>query len=95
MEVEGKATGGKVVAAHVGCCVFCVLCFGAIGLLATNNTYFVESQYQIGQNDQVLHTHRQKYITKPPKCEANAEVLMITFLYGKVWITVKACKKCA
>ena len=50
MEWEGKATGGRAAAAHVGCCVFCVLCFEASGLLATNDTYFVESQYQIGQN---------------------------------------------
>ena len=42
MEVEGKVAGGKVVAAHVDCCVFCVFC-GASGLLATNDTYLVES----------------------------------------------------
>jgi hypothetical protein len=33
-----------VVVAHAGCCVF--LCFSVVvvnGLLATNNTYFVES----------------------------------------------------
>jgi len=59
MEVEGKAAGGKAAVAHVGCCVFCVfLCCGASGLLATNDTYFVESQYRIGQNGRVLHAHR-------------------------------------
>jgi hypothetical protein len=68
MEVEGKAAGGTAAAAHVGCCVFCVLCCDASGLLATNDTYFVESQYWIGQNGRVLHGHRQKYITKSPKC---------------------------
>jgi len=77
MEVEGKATGGKAAAAHVGCCVFCVLCCGVSGLVATNDTYFVESQYRIGQNGQVLHAHRQKYITKPPKCQGNVKVLRL------------------
>ena len=32
VEVEGKAAGGKVAAAHVGCCVFYVLCCGASSL---------------------------------------------------------------
>jgi hypothetical protein len=43
VEVEGKAAGGKAAAAHVGCCVFYVLCCGVSSHLATNNTYFVES----------------------------------------------------
>ena len=37
MEVEGNAAGGRAAAAHVDCCVFCVLC-GASGLLVTNIT---------------------------------------------------------
>jgi hypothetical protein len=38
MEVEGDASGGRAAAAHVDCFVFCVLCCGASGLLATDNT---------------------------------------------------------
>ena len=37
MEVEGEAAGGRAAAAHVNCCVFCVLCCGASDLLATNH----------------------------------------------------------
>jgi hypothetical protein len=70
MEVDGRAVGDRAAVAQVGCCVyvFCVLCCGVRGLLATNDTYFVESQYWIGQSGRFLHAHRQKYITKPPKC---------------------------
>jgi hypothetical protein len=38
MEVKAKAAGGRAVAAHFGCCVFCALCCGASGLLATNGS---------------------------------------------------------
>ncbi len=59
MEVEGEVAGVKAAAARVGCCVFCVLCCGASCFLATNDTYFIESWYQISQNGWPLHTHRQ------------------------------------
>jgi hypothetical protein len=38
MGVEGEAAGGRATAAHVDCCVLCVLCCGASCLLATDNT---------------------------------------------------------
>ncbi len=37
MVVEGEAAGGRAADAHFDCCVLCVLCCGAIGLLASDN----------------------------------------------------------
>jgi hypothetical protein len=36
--------------------------------LATNDTYFVESSYRIGQFGQFVHNKNRKYITKSTKC---------------------------
>jgi hypothetical protein len=48
-----------------------------VGCVRQYPAYFVESQYQIGLNGRFLHARRQKYITKPPKCQGNAKVLMV------------------
>jgi hypothetical protein len=39
---------GRVAAAHVDCCVLCVLCCGVSGLLATNNTIPTLQKVNIG-----------------------------------------------
>ncbi len=68
-EREGKAAGSRVVAAHIGCCVCCVLCFVVVfcvreQLLAT---ILVESQHRPRQNGQLLHNHVIKSASKDPK----------------------------
>ena len=58
---RAKPRGVRVVVAHAGCCVF--LCFSVVvvnGLLATNNTYFVESWYRIGQKWSTVVHSKQK-----------------------------------
>ena len=98
MEIEGKVDGGRAAAAHAGCCVFCVLFFvfcGASCLLATNDAYFVESQFQIGQNGRFLNACRQKCITKPPKMSRHVQSPydVRTFCLSiSVWKCVDCCK---
>jgi hypothetical protein len=38
MEREGKAAGSRVAAAHVGCCMCCVLCY-VVGFLCGGVTF--------------------------------------------------------
>jgi hypothetical protein len=69
MEREGKANRTRVAAAHVGCCVSCVLCIVVVfcegeQLLAT---ILVESQHRPRQNGQLLRNHIIKYVLKDPE----------------------------
>ncbi len=69
MEREGKAAGIRVAAAHVGCCVCCVLCFAVVfcvggQLLAT---ILVGSQHQPRQNGRLVRNHIIKSVPKDPQ----------------------------
>jgi hypothetical protein len=68
MEREGKAAGSRVAAAHVGCCVCCVLCFVVVfcvgeQLLAT----ILVSRHQPRQNGRLLCNHIIKSVHKDTK----------------------------
>ena len=59
MEREGKAAGSRVAAAHVGCCVCCVLCSVVVFCVGERilATILVESQHRSRQNGQLVHNH--------------------------------------
>jgi hypothetical protein len=69
MEREGKAAGSRSAAAHVGCCVCCVLCFVVVFCVGERllATILVESQYRPRQNGQLLRNHIMKSVPKDPK----------------------------
>jgi hypothetical protein len=93
MEVEGEAAGVRAAAAHVDCCVLCVLCCGASCLLATNNTLPTLQKVNIGsakmanfctlmdKNTSPNHPNI-KAMPKSSWCEDFG--IALTFLYGKV-----------
>jgi hypothetical protein len=70
-----KLLGGGGGGSSFGCCVFCVVVVS--GFLATNDTYFLESCYQISQNGQFLHNQNRTSTTKPTKCYDIPKVLMV------------------
>jgi hypothetical protein len=78
MEREGKAAGSRVTAAHVGCCVCCVLCFVAVFCVGEQllATILVESQHRPRQNSQLLCNHTIKSAPKDPKYESDNIVVM-------------------
>jgi hypothetical protein len=71
MEREGKAAGSKVAAAHVGCCVFCVLCVVFCGCVLKGEqllaTILAESQHRPRKNGQLFCNHIIKSAPKDPE----------------------------
>jgi hypothetical protein len=69
MEREGKAAGSRVAAAHVGCCVCCVLCFVVVFCVGEQllATIPVGNQNWLRQNGQLLRNHIIKSAPKDPK----------------------------
>jgi hypothetical protein len=65
---EGKATGSRVAAAHVGCCVCCVLCFVVVFCVGEQllATILVESQHWPRKNGQLVRNHIIKSAPKDP-----------------------------
>jgi hypothetical protein len=92
MEIEGKATGGRATVAHAGCFMFLCLCFvlwcKRSLSYSTNNAYFVESQYRIGQNGQPLRTSRQKCTTQHPTLTNKRLPQLSSFVYFGKFLTL-------
>jgi hypothetical protein len=70
---EGKATGGRVAAAHVGwllcvlCVACCVLCLWLCFVFCNIYSILVVKQYQPSQNGPLLRTHITKSAPKDNK----------------------------
>ena len=85
------------------CFVFCVVVTSATFSYGTNETFFVESQYRIGQNGPIFFTLIDKNASQnPPNVKSMPKsswsedfVNALTLWNGKVLFAVKACKKCA
>ncbi len=67
MERKGKAAGNRVAATHVGCCVYCVLCFVIVFCVGEqlSATILVETQHRPRQNGQLLHNHIKNCAQRP------------------------------
>jgi hypothetical protein len=102
MKREGKAAGSRVAAAHVGCCVCCVLCFVVVFCMGEQlvATILVESQHQPRQNGPFLRTHITKSALKHPKYNWMCKLVIIQrcctrfdFLLAKLFGRSYECAK--